>query len=228
VCHADDVATVKELEQHTKPCPNCYIRIFKIDGCDQMFCIQCHTAFSWKTGTIETGIIHNPHYFAALRNGNIIEPRHHEHQGACGPLPSYRDLRLLLTMVMPLERVEIDHFYQQMTHHRHVSLIRYNHVDELDIRHDRINYLSGKLAEPVYRSKLYVRKQKHDRKREEREILNLYVTIGEELFRTFVTQRGSSPIIQPFHTLRDITRDALQKIDKKYQHKGYISVNEIL
>ena len=71
-CNPDEVATIKELNQTTKPCPKCQIRIFKTDGCDQMFCISCHTAFSWKTGEIELGIIHNPHYFQALREGNIL------------------------------------------------------------------------------------------------------------------------------------------------------------
>lgn len=68
VCNPDILATVKALEKECKKCPKCSIPIFKIDGCDQMWCVKCHTAFNWKTGKIETGRVHNPHYFQYLRD----------------------------------------------------------------------------------------------------------------------------------------------------------------
>ena len=61
-CNPDLVETAKLLAKDTKSCPKCQTKIFKIDGCDQMWCTQCHTAFSWKTGAIQTSI-HNPHYY---------------------------------------------------------------------------------------------------------------------------------------------------------------------
>jgi hypothetical protein len=75
VCNPDDVATASLLEKDTKPCPKCNMGIFKIDGCNQMFCTQCNTAFDWTTRKIANGVIHNPHYFEWLRrnsaNGEI-------------------------------------------------------------------------------------------------------------------------------------------------------------
>lgn len=62
VCKEENVATAQLLEKETKPCPGCQTRIFKISGCDQIWCTNCHTAFSWRTGARET-TIHNPHYF---------------------------------------------------------------------------------------------------------------------------------------------------------------------
>jgi hypothetical protein len=66
-CNPDDVATAEMIENDTRPCPQCGTGIFKIDGCDQMWCIECHCAFSWRTGQIESGHVHNPHFFEYQR-----------------------------------------------------------------------------------------------------------------------------------------------------------------
>lgn len=67
ICDADAVETAKMLAKETRPCPTCKTLISKIDGCDQMWCTQCQTAFSWKTGQKEAGRVHNPHYYEWLR-----------------------------------------------------------------------------------------------------------------------------------------------------------------
>lgn len=66
-CKPEDVATVEELRKNTRPCPACGLRISKIDGCDQMWCVECKTAFSWSKGTVENGTVHNPHYYQWMR-----------------------------------------------------------------------------------------------------------------------------------------------------------------
>jgi hypothetical protein len=93
-CDPNLVETAKLLAKDTKPCPKCHSNIFKISGCDQMWCTQCHTAFSWKTGAIEKNI-HNPHYYewqrknggAARAAGDIECGRdltHHTVETICG------------------------------------------------------------------------------------------------------------------------------------------------
>lgn len=69
-CNEDNVKSAELIKKDTKPCPSCGTRIFKISGCDQMWCVGCHQAFSWKTGKIETGTIHNPHFYEHKRNTN--------------------------------------------------------------------------------------------------------------------------------------------------------------
>jgi hypothetical protein len=71
-CDPANIATAELLNNDTKSCPTCGTGIYKIEGCDQMFCTMCHTAFSWRTGRLETHI-HNPHYYELMRRmgGNM-------------------------------------------------------------------------------------------------------------------------------------------------------------
>lgn len=74
VCNEDTLKTIKEIKKTSKPCPGCSTSIQKLDGCDQMWCPFCKKGFSWRTGKIETGRIHNPEYFRWLHeNGGMEE-----------------------------------------------------------------------------------------------------------------------------------------------------------
>jgi hypothetical protein len=70
VCDPDTIKTLYLIKKDTKSCPKCSVLIHKIEGCDQMFCTKCNTAFSWRTGKIDNGVVHNPHYFEWMRERN--------------------------------------------------------------------------------------------------------------------------------------------------------------
>jgi len=72
-CNPDDLASVREIAKTTRDCPGCGAATFKTEGCDQMFCTVkgCETAFSFRTGRRETGVIHNPHYFEMRQRGEL-------------------------------------------------------------------------------------------------------------------------------------------------------------
>jgi hypothetical protein len=62
-CDESTLESVRAINKDSKPCPKCSAMIFKIHGCNQMFCTECKTAFNWSTLRIVTGNIHNPHFF---------------------------------------------------------------------------------------------------------------------------------------------------------------------
>lgn len=67
-CDPVVLETVKILDSTTVRCPKCATRIQKSDGCDHMFCINCHCNFDWKTGkTIKESIQTNEMYKKALQ-----------------------------------------------------------------------------------------------------------------------------------------------------------------
>lgn len=68
-CNPDILASIVEIRKNrnagkTKPCPGCSEEIFRIDGCYQMWCINCHIFFDWGTGEMikKTTFVHNIHY----------------------------------------------------------------------------------------------------------------------------------------------------------------------
>jgi hypothetical protein len=221
-CNPDEVATIKELKQSTKPCPKCHIPIFKTDGCDQMFCISCHTAFSWKTGEIELGIIHNPHYFQALREGNINDPRHRQEHGGCGPMPVYQTIYGIYNT--SVYRKLLDIYYQQFRHHRQVTLFEL--IRREDRTYDRLRYLTSEFDEKSFKQRLFVHYQHSLRRREEHQILDSFVTIGEELFR-LLNKENIEETVSQLNKLREITHNAFTLLDQKYDHAGYIRSKDI-
>lgn len=111
-CKKEDVDTAKLILSDTKPCPSCGTRISKLSGCDQMWCIQCHTSFSWKTGRIEKGIVHNPHYFEWIRNnGSGTRPLRNPRDIHCGGLRDVGHFEIFTEIKYTFTGTLSDHYY---------------------------------------------------------------------------------------------------------------------
>jgi hypothetical protein len=188
-CNADDLATAKLLDADTKCCPKCATGIYKIEGCDQMWCTQCHTAFSWRTGQIETRI-HNPHYYEWQRQNGSVIPRE---QGdiQCGRELDYRfagdiALRLKNYLGIPIRdkldgvagdvHDEISHIVRSVIHLREAQLNRYrvDHVeDNLDLR---INYMCNEIDKNEFQIHIQRKNKKHAKNQEMYDVLQLLMT----------------------------------------------------
>jgi hypothetical protein len=158
ICLEENIETVKAVKNDTHPCPNCQTRIFKIDGCDQIFCTQCHTAFSWRTGRIETGRIHNPHYFQWIRTRHVQVPRE-AGDVPCGGFPSFQTLERKM--------IELNVCISHIIYVREVlnfgKFIQTKEVPKCPVWTGRdkamdlhsIQYLAGELSEKRWKKMLY-------------------------------------------------------------------------
>ena len=189
-CDPNNVATAELLSRDTKPCPKCHTGIFKIDGCNQMWCTQCHTGFDWRTGRIETHI-HNPHFFEWQRrnsaNGEI--PRLDVQNNANGCRNEQINRTFLGTMFRLINGYfnrrdntvtsemkdaynhKISNIIRQIIHMRQVEIPTYNTNYEDRNRNLRISYMRNQIT----KDELKVLLQRNNKRNEKhREILNVF------------------------------------------------------
>jgi hypothetical protein len=172
-CDPSTVETVRAIKKETRPCPDCGSNIFKVDGCDMMFCTNCKTPFSWKTGKkITHGAIHNPHYFEYIRaaNGGVM-PRDPGDIPCGAHLPNaWTFEREVIRRFPGLSATDTDWLFQalrQITHIQHVdvpSLI--NRVEDMDNTEHNIRYLKKEIDE-VHWKRILQQREKRRVKRDE-------------------------------------------------------------
>ncbi len=194
-CKEDDVATAKLLAKDTKMCPKCGEGIQRTEGCSQMFCTSCKTPFDWNTGKIISGgYIHNPHYFAYMReNGGAVARVAGDIQ--CGGLPHIRSLTKF--KVKETEAI-IQQIYQSINHTIDVEARRFNaHVEEVNNQQLRVKFLLNEMSKEEIERVLINHEKKRDRDRVIREVLDTFGNIGAEIFRRFVADAEAKVASNP-------------------------------
>ncbi len=171
-----------------------------VRNCDQMWCTECKTAFSWNTGNIETGTIHNPHAIRWMRkHGNA---KRDINDIPCGGLVDIYHIntrhltnqdRILL---LKIHRIiaEIDY------------ILRRNQIDNVEeLNVIRREYVMGKITEKVWKQRIFIKERLNVRKKSNSDILVTLRTLSIERFRNIyenlnltTSQQKSSILIKAF------------------------------
>ena len=182
-CDPSALKTVKLIKKSTRPCPSCATPIYKISGCDQMFCTECKTPFRWRSGIIETGVIHNPHALEWLRkNGSL---NRNQNDVVCGGLVQWNRLTNLLSDQIGNCYgicMDIENIYRRVGEGSSIlnELRRTVGTRIRDLRHQ---FLFGSVDEEKWKRMVFLNDRKDSRIRERINILETFVNIGIETFR---------------------------------------------
>ena len=207
-CNPDSVATARLLEKDSRPCPKCASVIFKIDGCDQMWCTQCHTAFSWRRGTIETHHVHNPHYYDYMRARGTLarEPG----DAPCGGLPGWHQISRLTNAA------NIASIHRMYGHIQHIVMNRYATNAVEDNRDIRIKFMIGDFTDEIFKKKLQQREKSRQKKTDIRQVLEMYQTVTIDLLQSFLQHRTPDTVCEEFRRLREHVNSELKAISRRY------------
>lgn len=243
-CNTDDINTVKMLKKNTKNCPVCKIPIFKIEGCDQMFCTSCHTPFSWITNMIVTGHIHNPHYYELQnQHGGFIRV-HGDYP--CGGLPnisifqrkiSYTNNRNILystSAKILLEYFRFSRYVQRSiipTGDYPTPKYKAFEYNAGSYQNLRLQYINKLISEDKWKVEL---KKKHKQNMKSNDIymiFDIYLRMSIEKFievvnTETVTEEYLTDINNQLQGLFDYCNQEFEKISRKYNDKNQIYIGK--
>lgn len=230
VCSPDNLATAQLLKKDSKPCPNCAAMIFKIDGCDQMWCLSCKTAFSWRTMRIETGYVHNPEYFRWMReNGRTIERNPGDVPAARGGcqedrLPNLQNLSRNLRS-KGLWRDKIGDVLRVITHVRYAVAVNINWALRRDARNQdpnqdlRIRYLMNEIDETDWKRALLNRERKRERLATISQVYDVLIQVGADILMRANNAETESQIesaMEEVEQLRRYYNESCARVNRRF------------
>jgi hypothetical protein len=209
VCDKDVVETMKLLNKDSKSCPKCGTVIHKTSGCAQMWCINCHTAFNWRTGQIENGRIHNPH-FIEFRRKTMMSREHGDIP--CGGAPTFRELReigatnQILQYAMVIQQVEHEHMFLDT-----------RPVDNTQLR---IAYMLNDISKGDFKNFLQRQEKYKDKVRDLSNIFEMIGNTGGDLLRQYVLEpERHDEIVDLLQKIIDYGNEIFETIRSRYNSR---------
>lgn len=217
-CDPEKILTARALQKEAKPCPKCAAQISKIDGCDQMWCTQCKTAFSWRTGEIENHV-HNPHYFEWLRRNGGVAPPPDQNAECLTP-------NEIIDAVLHYNSRHRD-LLNWCRYIRHFQMVLRQYQGQVqaaendDKKHDlRVQRLVGEITDDEWKVALQRMEKAHLKAQRVTEVLELYCQVGTDLLRqSLLESSDKDDVCRQLVELRTYCSQQLEKVRKRFNNE---------
>jgi len=224
-CKEGDVATAQLLMKETKPCPTCATLIYKIDGCDQMWCTQCQTAFSWKSGEVERKHIHNPHYYDWLRSQSANGVIRREPGDQCNEVTEVSQY-FGIQLENRMRRLGINHLYaSKEVRYWITSVVQLNHTEIVKFRRNnqeeyenseyleiRVKFMTGQIDEATMEKMLQKKDKEISMNREIFQVLQMYSDVMRDILITYYNQVGLMTQVEANAEISHVGLNGLKRI----------------
>lgn len=223
-CKPEDVETAKMLMQDSKPCPGCAVLIFKISGCNQMWCSNCGTTFDWTTLRIDRGHIHNPEYFRALHAGHLpFANRANNNADVCGNNmpPDYQVVSHINSIknLPQISRTVLIEFYRKIRHYDQVFRARYRYNIIEENRDLRIKYMLKDIDADILKRRLQLREKATNKCTAIMQVLDMVIAMGTGLFHDLILNnqvKFMETKITEFEQLTQYGQKCLDNVSRTY------------
>jgi hypothetical protein len=237
-CNPELVETFNAIKKEAKPCPSCGEFISKVSGCDQMFCITCGTAFSWKSGLIEKGIIHNPHAHTFFQNNPDAQQNYNnalnrnQNNGCRTHIPSYELFGNVIKKISYDDNDYLKRIHRKIAEFRQYNRPKFTRIMNNNTeknRDIRIKYIKNEIDEKSFKQTLHLRDKKIYFKKQLITILFFTYEIAEILLWNIIDSQHDINIINTnIQLLKNLNEDTNKNIDTLCTKFNYKNTYEIV
>ena len=186
VCNEDIKMSFKLINSDSRPCPKCGIMIYKIVGCNQMFCTQCHCMFDYRSGREEKGLFHNPHYYDAIADGTLNV---NENTNRCGEIWIHSLVAKLkrFIIVNNIDKSIEDKFLGFndlliLTYHiQDITIQRYLNTEDDEFKYMRVKYILNETTDEEFLKMIASKEKKREKNEEITYILELFRDVSRDI-----------------------------------------------
>jgi len=238
-CDPNNVETAKLLAKDTKPCPQCYSLIYRISGCDLMFCTVCNVSFSWKSGKEVNPLNnHNPHYIEYIRKTNGYVPRAPgDIPMTCGGFPHFLMIDNHIKEYKNNYRDNIDKRIDNIYNAQRVfneileyQIERNNIPNTLKLYRDfRVRYLMNELSEEDWKTNLFKSERIKEIQKSKKEVYEMLITAATDLINKLIMQHLHEEItetLDEIQVLLDYFNESFKSVIKRFGLKSNWAFND--
>lgn len=236
ICDENILASVKLLKTDTKNCPKCSALIHKVDGCDQMWCTQCQTAFSWTTEKVILGHIHNPHFYEWQRQNNGgVAPRvpgdcpevNQNFQKSLDLVTGVTRKELILITFLRLKLTkESDECRFILSFHAIMKIlqtkVQYFETDQendVDRNRDlRMQFLEGKISKEIFASRLRIRDKNLRKAIDINNLFKAIIDAGNMIFFDMISNNKN--VLEDIVRLKNFFNESTLILSERYSYEG--------
>lgn len=247
-CDPGEVESVRRIREECRPCPKCRVRVFKVSGCNQMWCANCHCTFDWRSGReISTRYFHNPHYAEWLRTNTEVRAAAGANAAGgraaeddvdmsdlCGNHVTHahiiRRARALGLTGRVLENGTLPHrLLEYLTGANHI--IDVEATDRTDTyearaRDIRVAFLSNEIDRDEFAKRVQRNDKARSKHEEVRAVKLMYGNVCKEALTEFCRGDISAEETEGrIHRVRDYALDSLRKINRHFGHTSRVSLS---
>jgi len=203
-----------------------------VKNCDQLWCTQCRTAFSWRTGQIETGVVHNPHYWEYIRkHGNEDDEVKRQFGDQNEPVVNNPNEDLLnlnecdfrfenlvwnrdFMFRLDIFKNEITEVLREISHCQRYEIPRAR-VDIHDPKNNediRLKYLENGIDEKKFKMTIHRRQKLNEFKQELVQILETFVTVFRESTIRYYRLIMSVPKVRDLVKIKEFVKQWITEI----------------